>query len=185
MTPTPTATSGPGPVAPAIAVTGGPEGLVNSNAPTFTFQSSDPLATFSCRFDSAPFAPCSGPGATHRSPTPLGEGSHTFSVVATSLGGVTSPAAVREFTVDTIGPQVKVKKKPKKRTRSRKAKFVFQTEAGATAFCKLDRSASKPCSSPKKYRKLKRRKHTFVVRATDPAGNVGKAVKVRWKIKRK
>lgn len=67
----------------------------------------------------------------------------------------------------TKGPKGKIKKK-----NAKKVTFKFSsTEAGSTFQCKMDKGAWKLCTSPKVYRNLKRGKHNFKVRATDPSGN--------------
>ena len=68
----------------------------------------------------------------------------------------------------------------------RKATFRFASaEKGSTFQCKLDRKKFKPCTSPKTYKKLKRGKHVFRVKARDRAGNVDKTPIVRrFRIKR-
>ena len=68
----------------------------------------------------------------------------------------------------------------------RKATFKFGSgEKGAKFLCKLDRKKYKPCTSPKIYKKLKRGKHVFRVKARDKAGNVDRTPIVRkFKIKR-
>ena len=59
-------------------------------------------------------------------------------------------------------------------------------EAGSGFVCKLDGKSFAACSSPQKYKRLKRRKHTFAVVATDTAGNADATpVTYRWKVKRK
>jgi hypothetical protein len=69
----------------------------------------------------------------------------------------------------------------------RKATFRFGAgEAGAKFFCKLDKKKYKPCTSPKTYKKLKRGKHVFRVKARDRAGNLDRTPIVkRFKIKRR
>jgi hypothetical protein len=68
----------------------------------------------------------------------------------------------------------------------RKATFRFASgEAGSGFRCKLDKKKYKPCTSPKTYKKLKRGKHVFRVKARDRAGNVDKTPMVkRFRIKR-
>ncbi len=68
----------------------------------------------------------------------------------------------------------------------RKATFRFASrETGSTFRCKLDRTKFKSCTSPKTYKRLKRGKHVFRVRARDRAGNVDKTPAVtRFRIKR-
>jgi hypothetical protein len=73
--------------------------------------------------------------------------------------------------IDCTAPGTTLSSKIKRK--KRRATFTFgSTEAGSHFQCKLDRKPFAPCSSPKTYRKLKRRKHTFQVRAIDAAGNV-------------
>jgi len=60
-----------------------------------------------------------------------------------------------------------------KKIKGNTARFRFTSnEPGSTFQCKLDKRKFKPCSSPKKYRKLSDGKHKFKVRAVDPSGNV-------------
>jgi hypothetical protein len=74
---------------------------------------------------------------------------------------------------DKTPPDTKIVKGPPKKTHKTTAKFKFTaTEAGSTFQCKMDRKPLKPCSSPKKYKKLKPGKHVFQVRAIDSSGNV-------------
>ncbi len=70
-------------VAPQTTITGGPGSSTTDNTPTFTFSSSEAGSTFQCRFDSDPFAPCSGPSASHTPSSPLALGPHTFEAQAT------------------------------------------------------------------------------------------------------
>jgi putative glycosyl hydrolase/Big-like domain-containing protein len=86
--------------APETTITAGPSGTTTDNTPTFSFTSSQSGSTFQCRFDSQPFAACSGPGASHTPSTPLSAGSHTFAVRATDQAKNTDPTpATRTFTV--------------------------------------------------------------------------------------
>ncbi len=87
-------------VAPQTTITGGPAGSTTDNTPTYTFSSSEAGSTFQCRFDSAPFAPCSGPGASHTPSSPLALGTHTFEVQATDRAQNTDlTPAIRPFDV--------------------------------------------------------------------------------------
>jgi secreted trypsin-like serine protease len=90
---------------PETSVTSGPTGPTNDSTPSFGFSSDEPGSTFACRFDSDPFGPCSGPGATHAPPAPLADGPHTFEVKATdSAANIDPTPASRAFTVDTQPP---------------------------------------------------------------------------------
>jgi hypothetical protein len=73
--------------------------------------------------------------------------------------------------LDCIAPNT-LKGKSRVRKRKRRAKFAFRaSEAGAHFQCKLDKKPFAPCTSPKRYRKLKPGRHKFRVRAVDSAGN--------------
>jgi hypothetical protein len=86
--------------APETTITSGPSGTTTNKRPTFRFQSSQSNSTFRCRFDSQPFAACSGPGASHTPSTPLSNGPHSFEVRATDQAKNTDPTpAKRTFTV--------------------------------------------------------------------------------------
>jgi hypothetical protein len=85
-------------------------------------------------------------------------------------------------TTITKGPKDKVK------TRKRKAKVSFEftsSEPGATFECSLDGAQFAPCATPDTF-KVKKGKHSFQVRAKDPAGNVdGSPATDDWKVKKK
>jgi putative glycosyl hydrolase len=85
---------------PQTTITDGPSGTTTDATPTFTFTSSESGSTFMCRFDSDPFAACSGPGASHTPSTPLSIGDHTFEVQATDRAKNPDPTpATRSFSV--------------------------------------------------------------------------------------
>ena len=90
---------------PETTIDSGPSGPTNNPTPSFSFHSSEAGSSFACRFDSAAFGPCSGPGATHTPSAPLSDGSHSFEVRATDAAANTDPtAAARSFSVDTQAP---------------------------------------------------------------------------------
>jgi len=95
-----------------------------------------------------------------------------------------SPA---EPPADTNPPETEITKGPKRKSKKRKTKFEFSAdEPGSTFECALDKKPFEPCSSPKKYRKLKRRRHRFQVRSIDPAGNADQTPDLhKFKIKKK
>jgi parallel beta-helix repeat protein len=71
-------------------------------------------------------------------------------------------------------------RKPKVNRNKRRARIRFSsTDPGSTFECKLDNRPFRPCGSPKTYRHLKRKRHTFRVRATDAFGNEELAPAVR------
>jgi outer membrane protein OmpA-like peptidoglycan-associated protein len=78
------------------------------------------------------------------------------------------------FTVDTSAPTAPaVTGGPQGMTTDSTARFEFSGEPGATFECSLDGGPSAPCTSPVTYTGLAAGRHTFRVRQTDAAGNVG------------
>jgi Bacterial Ig-like domain/Purple acid Phosphatase, N-terminal domain/Glycosyl hydrolases family 16 len=167
--------------APNTTVSSGPSGPTNDSTPTFGFTSSESNSTFQCRFDSAEFAPCSGPGGAHTPTTALSEGAHTFSVRAVDqAGNIDASPATRSFSVDTVAPETTITSGPSGTTTDRTPTFAFSSsEAGSTFQCRLDTANFSSCSSPKTYVTLSFASHTFQVRATDGAGNVDATPAVR------
>jgi hypothetical protein len=88
---------------------------------------------------------------------------------------------------DLDPPETTLTKKPKKRTKKRRARFAFTADEPLATFeCRLDKKVFASCESPLRTKKLKRRKHKFLVRAIDTAGNVDPApAKRKWKVKKK
>jgi hypothetical protein len=73
---------------------------------------------------------------------------------------------------DCTPPETTITKRPPNKTKKHRVKFRFKSsEPGSSFACKLDKKKFKPCTSPKKYKRLKRGKHRFKVRATDAAAN--------------
>ena len=91
-------------VAPDTTIDSGPSGVTSDSTPTFGFSSDDLEPNYQCRFDGAPFTPCTSPLTPRRSP--LSDGPHTFEVRAVDSAGSPDPSpAGRAFTVDTAAPE--------------------------------------------------------------------------------
>ena len=74
---------------------------------------------------------------------------------------------------DTDPPETKIDKSPKNKLTGSTAVYKFSSdEENVTFECKIDKKPFKPCTSPKRYKRLKEGKHSFKVKATDAAGNV-------------
>jgi hypothetical protein len=155
--------------APIVTITGGPTGMTNQKAGSFTFTASE-TATTECRIGGA-FAACTSPYAYG----PLADGVHTFEVRATDLAGNAGAAATQAFTVDTAPPAVAVTSGPTTMPVG-DAVIAFTAEAGAATACRLYESGTTPgafvpCTSPATYTVLTAKNWVFEVRATDTAGN--------------
>jgi hypothetical protein len=82
-------------------------------------------------------------------------------------------------------PETTITKKPKNKTRKRRAKFRFGSDESGSFECSLDAGPFSACDSPYK-KKVKRRKHTFAVRAIDSAGSIDETPATdSWKVKKR
>jgi hypothetical protein len=155
-----------------------PHDPTNGTAATFAFTSNKLGSTFACELDSTGFAPCTSPAAY----TGLADRKHRFAVKATDPLGTTGLATVWEWTVDTVAPAAPVvDSSPGTPTSSPTATLAFHAaEAGLHHSCRLDGSAFAACTSPAGYSHLADGPHTFAVRSTDAAGNVGPATSRGW-----
>ena len=157
-------------VAPTVTFTSTPANPTNSASATFAFTVSETGTTQQCQIDGGTFAACTSPKAL----TSLADGSHTFQVKATDAAGNTGTAASFTWTVDTTPPTVTFTGKPSNPSNSSSATFSFTVSDG-TITCQIDGGAFTACTSPKTFSTLADGSHTFVVHATDTAGNVGSA----------
>jgi hypothetical protein len=82
--------------------------------------------------------------------------------------------------VDGTPPTVAITAKPDSLTNSRSATFTLTASDPATQ-CKLNAAAFTPCTSPIGYSDLPDGSHTFVVKATDAAGNTGQDI-YEWRV---
>ncbi len=87
---------------------------------------------------------------------------------------------------DLIAPETTIVKLLKK-TKDRTPTYSFRSsEAGSRFECKVDKGDYEACTSPLTLEKLKRKAHTFYVRAIDAAGNVDQtAAEDKFTVKKK
>jgi RNA polymerase sigma factor (sigma-70 family) len=82
---------------------------------------------------------------------------------------------------DTTAPTVTITARPGATTQTDSADVAFQANEANVAFaCRLDQADYAACSSPAHLSGLGAGSHTFLVRATDKAGNVGQPASVTW-----
>ena len=161
-------------------ITSYPAALTNSTSANFTFVSTDAGNTFQCSLDYAVFKACTSP----KSYSKLKAGNHNFTVRAT-VGGMADPTpASFDWKIDTKAPDTTITSSPPKLTNNNLATFSFtSTEAGSTFQCSLDSGAFASCTSPWTSAPLIDGKHTFKVRAIDPAGNMDKLPAAKnWRV---
>jgi hypothetical protein len=155
-------------IRPLVTLTDKPPLLTNQTTASFSFSSNKPSSTYECKLDAGSFGNCASP----RLYSGLDDGSHTFSVRATSLGNL-GPTTEYTWTVDTVAPGTAITSTPPALSTSGSANFSFtSSEAGSTFACGLDAGGATLCESPKTYVGLGDGAHTFRVQAVDAAGNV-------------
>jgi Ca2+-binding RTX toxin-like protein len=146
-----------------------------NNQPTFTFESNEAGSTFQCRIGSGtdPGTPTACDSGSFTPPA-LTDGSYTFKVSATDVGGATGSEATRSFTVDTTAPAVTIDSGPSGTTTHTTSTFTFSSTDGTATFtCAIDAVSPAACSGPGQSHtaSVSQGSHTFRVTATDAAGN--------------
>jgi hypothetical protein len=108
-----------------------------------------------------------------------------FSAIANGLGSDGSDVGAFELQ-DEVAPTVRIETGPLPRTRRVYAQFTFSSnEPGVRFECRLNRSASFPCSSPYARRVARKRTHLFEVEAVDAVGNRSTPAWRGWRVMRK
>jgi Bacterial Ig-like domain/Bacterial Ig domain len=153
---------------PAVVINSGPNGPTNDQTPTFAF-TVESGSTTACKINTTSFTACSSPFTP---PTISTDGFYVFTVQATDAAGNTA-TATRSFSVDTVPPTVSIDSGPDGPTNDPTPTFGFSSESGATAACKIDGiSGFVACTSTFTPSHLADGHYTFIVHATDTAGNV-------------
>ncbi|MGE4133992.1 MAG: hypothetical protein AB7F86_20310, partial [Bdellovibrionales bacterium] len=173
-------------LAPTVVITKSPPDYSKSPNATFEFEGKDgldPISDFECRMDSGAFESCSSPKLY----TALSDGVHTFQVVGIDKVGNRSAPATRSWYIDTKAPEIKFILTPPALSRDVNATFkynIVETGSGLVkSECALDGGAYGDCPSDgSSFVNLPAGDHTFQVRATDKAGNVGSSELVKFKI---
>src|SRR6187200_2816128 len=110
---------------------------------------------------------------------------YTIRVRATDNVNIAETPNSRSFTYDTAAPNTSITANPADPTTSTSASFSFTSTEGSSTFeCQLDGGGYSSCTSPKSYAgPLSDGSHTFLVRATDPAGNTdASAASYTWTV---
>ena len=96
---------------------------------------------------------------------------------------VTGEKPLRGQSPDTTAPTVLISQGPAAAGASTSAAFAFSaSETRVTFTCRLDDGAWQPCTSPRNLETVPLGPHTFEVRGTDAAGNVGAPATHRWTV---
>jgi hypothetical protein len=173
-------------VAPVVTINGGATAATNDLTPTITGTSdAAPGTTVTVSIAGQTMTTLvQASGSWNVTPSTVGEG--TYSVVASvpdPAGNVGS--ATQTLTVDTTAPNTTITFGPEGQTSNNDPSFAFSSSEGSSIFqCRLDGPGAatgsfSPCLSPKAYTDLADGSYTFLVRATDPAGNIDQSPATR------
>jgi hypothetical protein len=97
-------------------------------------------------------------------------------------GAFTLTGAQPSVIVDGTAPTTTITSNPSNPTNVASPSFAFTASESATFECRLDGAGFEPCTSPKSYPARDDGPHTFRVKATDTAGNVGPETTYTWTI---
>ena len=86
------------------------------------------------------------------------------------------------WTVDTVAPDTTIDTSPSDPSNDRSPSFEFHAGEAASFECQLDTGEWAACSSGQTYAGLTDGQHTFRVRATDRAANLGDAAARTWTV---
>ena len=155
---------------PTTTIDSGPQSITNAATASFEFSASQPNVRFDCSLDGAAFTSCV-PGVSYAG---LLDGPHSFSVRGTDITYYVGPVASWSWVVDTTPPSTVIDTGPADPTQDVTATFTFHASESAVTFtCSLDGAPAPPCSPGDVYSSLALGPHSFVVWATDQAGNAG------------
>ena len=144
-----------------------PASLTNVALAHFEFSASEP-SNYQCTVDGGAAETCTSPFEVT-----VGEGDHTFSVVATDLAGNVDPTpATAAWTVDLTPPDTMITQHPAALDNSVDVAIEFTATEPGTFECQLDGAGFAACTTPDMLTGLSDASHTFDVRAIDTAGNV-------------
>jgi hypothetical protein len=161
-----------------VTASAAPPSPTSQTTASFTFDATDdPDATFQCKLDrpglAGAFATCGGPFDKGESYSGLAtNGSHTFTVRAVDPSGNVGSSVLRSWTVDTVPPVPTITGGPAhgSHTNQSSATFTLGTNEG-TLSCTLNGAPAACAAGPKSFTGLADGTYTFVLRATDAAGN--------------
>lgn len=139
-------------------------------------------ATFVCSLDGIAELACSSPVAF----TALADGAHVFAVTATDLAGNVSTTVNHNWTIDTIGPTLRILSTSPAHSPTSQRDLTVTFDAGADAVssrCAIDGGASTNCTSPWTVSDLADGSHTVTLVSTDAAGLDSAPVSYTWDVR--
>lgn len=171
---------------PTTTIDSKPADPTNATGAAFTYHSTPSGASFECKLDAAPFAPCAASGIEYAGP--LAEGTHKFQVRGKDMSENLGAAAGYSWRVDTTPPTATIDSHPADPANGASSSFTYHaSESGSSFECSLTAAGSPDSFSAcpatgKTYLGLADGTYAFKVRATDPAGNLGAPAAFEWTV---
>jgi hypothetical protein len=154
--------------APETTLTDPPSGTVSMASALISFTSNETDVTFTCSLDGRSPEPCTSPFSA----TMLGQGAHSFSVVATDMAGHTDASpATASWIVDTVTPVLSITAGPAEGASTGPYVSISWTASEGDVECRLETEAAyRACPNPFTFN-APAGEHMFMIRAVDAAGN--------------
>jgi len=165
---------------PSVTLTSTWPAVTNQTNFSMAFNSDD-ATSYQCSLDGAEAAECTSPFTAQD----LGEGTHTIAVTAVNWLGVASDApATFQWQIDLTAPEVQLTSVTpvENFVSNRSITLGFAANETSTFECNLDGRGYSACTSPTTYDGLTDGNHSFIVRATDIAGNVSVPATYTWTV---
>jgi hypothetical protein len=161
---------------PETRIEGGPDGVALRDSVSFKMASDDPHATFWCKLDAGPWAPCPAEGTFDG----LADGEHVLLAFAVdSANNYDKTPAERRFEVRTQPAQAVITAGPAEGAETGPLpRFEFRIPFAARAECRFDSADFDPCSDlgwHQAEEPLAAGPHTFEVRGMGGTGKEGPA----------
>ncbi|MBA2664276.1 MAG: IPT/TIG domain-containing protein [Bradymonadaceae bacterium] len=164
-----------------VTLTSAPAAISAQTSANFSFACDQGVCSFVCRLDDGVASACTSP----LNYADLGDGEHSFEVIATGPNGVAGVASTHGWRIDSRAPNVSFTQSPATLTADSSASFGFACDEAICTFqCSLDGAAASVCASPASFAGLADGDHSFVVSATDAALNTSLPVTQAWTIDR-
>lgn len=168
---------------PTVTITSKPNSITNSKTASFTMTANDTygIDVIECQVDGGGYKDC----GTSETFANLADGNRKFDVRAKDRAGNVSSVVSHNWAIDTSKPSVTITSGPAAWIKVKATSIAFAVTdtnvatglPAATLECKMNDEEFAACVSPKAYSSMSEGKYTFIVRATDAAGNVSNETK--------
>ncbi|MBJ7353726.1 MAG: hypothetical protein JHC98_02790 [Thermoleophilaceae bacterium] len=168
------------PPAPTVTRTSPASTPTQSTAAQISFSANEGGGTLQCSVDGGAYATC---GASPANLSSLPNGAHSYAVRQQDAAGNIGQVTTVNWVVDTIAPAAPTVSSNRTGTVNVTTATITYTaaEGGGTMTCSVDGGPYAACTaSPISLSALADGNHSYAVRQTDAAGNVGSSSSVAW-----